>query len=159
MIIDGRSGSEKLGQNKMKKINIFPKKKKKLDQCFHPLKSNNIHSSTKSQTLSRFSFTVTINEIFCCFVLFSIFPARFSRCSVEVETVNQRRHPSVITRAASHASLTFIHDFEALRADSKVCGEPQGQYRSAAHYRRRQHESGQPEKQTNKKEKDMFQVK
>lgn len=113
--------------------------------------SNNIHSSTKSQTLSRFfKFTVTINQICCCFVLFCFFSSTLQSLfygggNCQSAAAPFRHHTRSLTR-----SLTFIHGFEALRADGKVCGEPQGQYRSAAHYRRRQHESGQPEKQTNK---------
>lgn len=37
--------------------------------------------------------------------------------------------------------LTFVYSFEALRTDGKVCGKPQGQYRSTADYGGRQHES------------------
>lgn len=37
--------------------------------------------------------------------------------------------------------LTFVYSFEALCTDGKVCGKPQGQYRSTADYRGGQHES------------------
>lgn len=60
----------------------------------HPFK----HQVSNTQPF--FHSLLLLIRFFCCFVLFSIFPARFSRCSMEVETVNQRRHPSGITHAA-----------------------------------------------------------
>lgn len=77
-----------------------------------------------------------------------LFGFHLLHCAPVAEAVSQRP-PAGIT--CSHTrSLTFVDGFEALRADGKVCGEPQGQYGSAAHYRRRQQESRQPEEQTNK---------
>lgn len=58
-----------------------------------------------SNTLPFFNSLLLLIRFVVVFSCFVFFPARFSRCSMEVETVTQRRHPSGITRAASHAAL------------------------------------------------------
>lgn len=61
-----------------------------------------------------------------------------------------KHHHRAIAVQTPTRGLTFIHCFEALGTNSKVCGEPQGQYRSTADYRGGQHESRQPEKHREK---------